>query len=272
MSRLADVFGRLAEEGRRALVTYLVAGDPTPETTVPAMHALADAGADVLELGIPFSDPEAEGPDIQAGCERALTHRTRLLDVLAMVRRFRDRDDRTAVILMGYLNSVERMGHEAFAERAAEAGVDGLLMVNLPPEEAGPLRRALRGRGLDLVLLLAPTTTEARARQILEVASGFAYYVSLKGTTGAGHLDVDAVRTRLDRLRTWTDLPLAVGFGIRDAESARAVAAFADGVVVGSAIVRAMGELARTPERIPARLRELTVALREGVDGAVLTT
>ncbi|MEE4361101.1 MAG: tryptophan synthase subunit alpha [Pseudomonadales bacterium] len=266
MSRIRARFAARAEQGQRALITYLVAGDPTPTVTVPSMHALAASGADVIELGIPFSDPEAEGPDIQLGCERALAHHVRLLDVLDMVARFRADDDRTAVVLMGYLNSVERMGHALFAERAAAAGVDGLILVNLPPEEAEPLRSALVDRGIDLVFLLAPTTTEARAKSILALASGFAYYVSLKGTTGAGNLDVDDVRTRLEALRPLTTLPLAVGFGIRDGASARRVAAFADGVVVGSAIVRAMGELADRPESVPERVGAIAQELRQAMD------
>jgi tryptophan synthase alpha chain len=266
MSRIGSVFGRLKEEGRQALVTYLVAGDPQPDATVPAMHAMVEAGADIIELGIPFSDPEAEGPDIQAGCERALAHHTRLVDVLAMVERFRADDDRTGVVLMGYLNSVERMGHARFAEAAAAAGVDGLILVNLPPEEASELREEMRARELDLIFLLAPTTTRARAERILELAGGFVYYVSLKGTTGAGNLDLVEVERRIGELRELTTLPLAVGFGIRGGDAARAVAGFADGVVVGSAVVRAMGEQADRPERIPEVLGELVGELRRAMD------
>lgn len=266
MSRIPGIFERLKGEGRQALVGYLVAGDPTPAATVPAMHALAGNGCDIIEVGMPFSDPEADGPDIQAGHERALAAGTRMADVFDAVRGFREQDDATGVVLMGYLNIVERIGSEAFAHRAAEAGVDGVILVNLPPEESVELRAAFDAAGIDLVLLLAPTTTPERARLILDAASGFAYYVSLKGTTGAGHLDVDAVRTKLAELRALTDLPLAVGFGIRDGASARAVAEFADAVVVGSAIVRRMGEGAEDLATLPAALGALTKELRQAMD------
>lgn len=268
MSRLAARFAERMAAESSALVTYLVAGDPTPTVTVPVMHALARAGADVIELGIPFSDPEAEGADIQAGCERALRHAVRLRDVLGMVATFREQDDRTAIVLMGYLNSVEAMGYQRFAEAAAQAGVDGVILVNLPPEEAGELREELGSRGVDLIFLLAPTTTDERARRVLGEASGFVYYVSLKGPTGSANLDVAGVRARLDELRTMTGLPLAVGFGIRDGVTARAVAEFADGVVVGSALVRRMGELANDPEAIPAAAAALAGELRAAMDAA----
>lgn len=266
MSRIESVYRAQYEAGRSTLVTYVVAGDPEPGVTVAAMHGLAEGGANVIELGIPFSDPEAEGPDIQGGCERALAHHVRLKDVLEMVRVFRERDATTAVVLMGYLNSVEAMGYEHFARAAADAGVDGVLLVNLPPEEADVLRPELERLGLDLIFLLAPTTTTERAQRILDQASGFVYYVSLKGTTGAATLEVDPVRERLLELRTQTRLPIAVGFGIRDGDSARQVAAFADGVVVGSALVRRMGELADQPQAIPEALRTLTETLRQAMD------
>lgn len=266
MSRLETVFGARRAVGQSVLVTYMVAGDPEPAVTVPAMHALVAAGVEVLELGIPFSDPEAEGPDIQAGCERALRHRVRLLDVIGMVRDFRKQDADTAVVLMGYVNSVEAMGYAAFARAAGEAGVDGVILVNLPPEEAEVLRPALAEQGVDLIFLLAPTTTDARAKFVLGQASGFVYYVSLKGTTGAGTLDVDSVHRRVSELRAMTDLPIAVGFGIRDGDAARRVGAFADGVVVGSALVRRMGELAATPAAIPDALAVLAGDLREAMD------
>lgn len=266
MSRISGIFERLRGEERRALVGYLVAGDPTPSATVPAMHALAGNGCDIIEVGMPFSDPEADGPDIQAGHERALAAGTRMADVFQAVKSFREGDEATGVVLMGYINLVERIGAEAFAQRAAEAGVDGVILVNLPPEESLELRAAFDAAGIDLVLLIAPTTTPERARLILSVATGFAYYVSLKGTTGAGHLDVDAVREKLSELRELTDLPLAVGFGIRDGASARAVAEFADAVVVGSAIVRRMGEGADDPAALPARLGALATELRQAMD------
>lgn len=266
MSRLSSIFERLRGEGRTALVTYLVTGDPTPAATLPAMHALVAGGADIIELAMPFSDPEADGPDIQLGHERALAHGTRLADVFAAAAAFRATDERTGLVLMGYLNPVERTGHRAFAERARDAGIDGLILVNLPPEEAEPLRGILAEHGIDLILLLAPTTTDARAKRILGIASGFAYYVSLKGITGAGNLDVDAVAARLAELRAFTDLPLAVGFGIRGGDAARAVGRVADAVVVGSAIVRCMGEHAERTEAIPAALTALVGELRQAMD------
>jgi len=266
VSRLATRFAARKAAGQKALVTYLVAGDPAPEATLPALRALAAGGADAIELGVPFSDPEAEGPDIQAGCERALRHGVRLRDVLAMAKAFRQENDETALVLMGYLNSVERMGYEAFAAAAAEAGIDGLILVNLPPEEADALQRCLAPRAIDLIFLLAPTTTEARARAILKRASGFVYYVSLKGTTGAGHIDPEDVAARLAPLRALTDLPIAIGFGIRDGETARRMAPLGDGVVVGSAIVRRMGNLA--PDAQPIELEGFARSLREALDSS----
>lgn len=266
MSRIAGIFERLRGEEKRALIGYLVGGDPTPGATAPAMHALVAGGVDIIEVGMPFSDPEAEGPVIQAGHERALAAGTRLAQIFEAVEHFRAQDDATGIVLMGYLNLVERLGAEAFAERAAAAGVDGLILVNLPPEESDALRAAFAPRGLDLILLVAPTTTPERADLILAATSGFSYYVSLKGTTGAGHLDVDAVRPKIEALRAKTDLPLAVGFGISDGPSARAVAEFADAVVVGSAIVRRMGEGADDPAALPGRLTEFAGELRQALD------
>ncbi len=237
MSRIGERFQALREAGRTALVPYLTAGDPDPAATVPLMHRLVEAGADLLELGVPFSDPMADGPVIQAACERALAHGVRLRDVLDMVARFRERDAETPVVLMGYLNPVEAMGYAAFAERAAAAGVDGVLTVDLPPEEAGELVAELRPRGLDPVFLAAPTTSEERARGIARQAGGFLYYVSLKGVTGAGHLDLGDAARRVEALRRVVSLPVGVGFGIRNPEAAARVARVADAVVVGSALV-----------------------------------
>jgi len=265
VSRLEGIFEALRGK-RAALITYLVTGDPDAAATVPAMHALVEGGADIIELAMPFSDPEADGPDIQLGHERALAHGTRMADVFDAVRSFREQDSRTGVVLMGYLNPIERIGHEHFAQQASAAGVDGLILVNLPPEEATELRATLQAHGLDLILLVAPTTTDARAKAILAAASGFAYYVSLKGTTGAGNLDVAGVEERLRALRAFTTLPLAVGFGIRGFDAARSVGQFADAVVVGSAVVRAMGEHAERTEAIPGALRELVGELRTALD------
>lgn len=256
----------LRTAGRKALVTFITAGDPAPGVTVPALHALVRGGADVLELGVPFSDPEAEGPAIQASSERGLKQGMTLSGCLDMVRSFRAEDAETPVVLMGYLNSVLAMGSERFAAAAAQAGVDGLIMVNLPPEEAAELRAALDRHGIRLIFLVAPTTTEARARMILSEASGFVYYVSLKGITGADHLDVDAVGAKLAWLRGMTDLPVMVGFGIKDGASARAVARHADGAVVGSALVNAMASSADAPDAIPALLEARAAELRQALD------
>ncbi len=267
MSRLAARLSALRTSGRKALVTFITAGDPERSATVPVLHALVAGGADVLELGVPFSDPEAEGPAIQRSSERGLASGTTLASCLEMVREFRREDADTPVVLMGYLNSVLAMGETAFADAASTAGVDGLIMVNLPPEEGGRLQQALAEQDVDLVYLLAPTTTRAREDLIMSRGSGFLYYVSLKGITGADHLDVAAVNARVSSLKARTELPVMVGFGIKDGRSAQALAAAADGVVVGSVIVNTMAEVAEPAAR-EARVRELVAALRAAVDGA----
>lgn len=264
--RLDERLARLKGAGRKALVTFVTAGDPNPAATVPALHALVRGGADVLELGVPFSDPEAEGPTIQASSERGLAQGMTLRGCLDLVREFRADDGETPVVLMGYLNSVLAMGIESFSRGAGEAGVDGLIMVNLPPEEAGALKRALDGQGIRLIYLVAPTTTAARARLILDQAAGFVYYVSLKGITGADHLDTAAVDEKLEWLRGLTDLPVMVGFGIKDGASARAVSRRADGAVVGSALVATMAACASEPDEIPVRLEAQARELREALD------
>lgn len=242
MSRIKACLEQLRNNGRRALVPYLVAGDPTPSATVPILHGLVAAGADILELGVPFSDPMAEGPVIQLAHERALTHGVTLRDVLGMVREFRQQDDNTPVVLMGYANPVESMGYASFADAASEAGLDGLLIVDMPPEEAEDLNHELKRVGIDAIFLLAPTTTEARMRHVAELASGYLYYVSLRGVTGAAHLDVEDVGANVARIKSITDLPVAVGFGIKDGATAAAVARVAEGVVVGSAMVERMAQ------------------------------
>jgi tryptophan synthase alpha chain len=266
MSRLADCFRTRRAEGRTTLTTFITAGDPTRSATVPALHALVAGGADVLELGIPFSDPEAEGPAIQASSERGLKSGTTLAICLDMVREFRRSDQTTPIVLMGYLNSVLAMGERAFALAASEAGVDGLIMVNLPPEEADALRPALREQGIDLIFLVAPTTTPSRLQKIVAAASGFIYYVSLKGITGADHLDVSAVTERVAEIRAATNLPVQVGFGIKDGATARAVGEHADGVVVGSALVNTMAEHT-DPDTRNAALGERVAELRQALDG-----
>lgn len=266
MSRIAARFEALRRDGRKALIPYVTAGDPQPSVTVPLMHALVEAGADVLELGVPFSDPMADGPVIQAACERALKHHVSLHQVLDLVRSFRERDEETPVVLMGYLNPVEVMGYDAFAVAAQEAGVDGVLTVDLPPEESDELVTALKQRALDPIFLLAPTSDAARIQRISEHASGFVYYVSFKGVTGANRLDVDAVAAKLEEIRRYTDLPLGVGFGIRDPDSAARVAGVADAVVVGSALVSRIPDLLNEPEEIPARLSQVLGAMRAAMD------
>ncbi|AGA91368.1 tryptophan synthase, alpha subunit [Thioflavicoccus mobilis 8321] len=266
MSRIAQRFADLAGQGRTALVPFVTAGDPTPEVTVPLMHALVAAGADLIELGVPFSDPVADGPVIQRATERALAQGVSLHRVLEMVRRFRDEDSRTPVVLMGYLNPIEVMGYAEFAAAAQAAGVDGVLVVDVPPEEGHELVAALRGEGLDLVYLVAPTSGEARIAKIAAVASGFVYYVSVKGVTGAGHLDVAGVGDKLAQIRQHTDLPVGVGFGIKDAETAARVAGVADAVIVGSALVGLIEAHAAEPETVPATLGDFLRGLREAID------
>jgi tryptophan synthase alpha chain len=266
MSRIAGCFSRLGQQQRKALIPYVTAGDPLPTVTVPLLHALVDAGADLLEVGVPFSDPMADGPVIQAACERALEHHVTLHHVLDMIGEFRRQDTSTPVVLMGYLNPIEVWGYEDFASAAARAGVDGVLTVDMPPEEAGPLVEALRGHELDTIFLLAPTSTQQRLQLVSGMASGFLYYVSFKGVTGADRLDVGAVENKLQELRRYTQLPIGVGFGIRDAASAAKVAAIADAVVVGSALVGRIPELLETPDEIPAQLAQTVSAMRVAID------
>lgn len=267
MSRLAARFAELKRSGRVALVPYITAGDPDPAATVPLLHTLVAAGADVLELGVPFSDPTADGPVIQQACERALRQGTTLADVLGMVREFRTADARTPVVLMGYLNPVEALGPEKFSAAAAAAGVDGVLTVDMPPEEAEPLAGLLRKRGLDPVFLLAPTTGSTRLRRICEAASGFVYYVALKGVTGASNLNVADVRRRLAAVRASTHLPVGVGFGVHDAQSAAQLAGFADAVVVGSTIIERITQHRDAGER-NAAVAGFVRGLRQAMDTA----
>jgi tryptophan synthase alpha chain len=266
MSRLSDRLQALAKSDRKALVTFITAGDPDLDATVPALHALVAGGADVLELGVPFSDPEAEGPVIQASSQRGLSQGTTLFKVLDMIRDFRTTDSGTPVVLMGYLNSVLAMGIEKFADAAGAAGVDGLIMVNLPPEEAHEIKPLLDARNIDLVFLVAPTTTAERAAYIVNNASGFIYYVSLKGITGADHLQVESVAENVGSLKAITGIPVLVGFGIKDAAAARAVSRYADGVVIGSALVTTMAEAAQSPETIPERLTAQIGEIRLALD------
>lgn len=266
MSRIADRFAQLRDAGRKALIPYVTAGDPAPGVTVKVMHALVGAGADIIELGVPFSDPMADGPVIQQACERALVHNTSLRDVLDMVREFRQQDDATPVVLMGYLNPFEAMGYETFADAAQSAGVDGVLTVDMPPEEAEDLVSVLRARELDPIFLLSPTSNDVRIKRIADAASGFVYYVSLKGVTGAASLDVASVEAKLAEIRAITDLPIGVGFGISDAKAARAVSEVADAVVVGSALVKQIAANADNPDVIPSKLAAVLSDMRQAMD------
>lgn len=252
MSRIAQCFSQAKASGKKLLVAYIVNGDPQPQVTLPTLHEMVAKGVDVIELGVPFSDPMAEGPVIQKGHERALVHNTSLTGTLDIVRQFRATNTTTPIILMGYANPIERFGYQAFATAAAAAGVDGLLTVDLPPEEVAVLKDALDAVGLDNIFLLAPTTSVERARKIAAHATGFLYYVSLKGVTGAGHLDVGSVKAKLAEFGLLTQLPVCVGFGIKDAASAKAVAALADGVVIGSVLVEKMGSLEGQPASVIA--------------------
>ncbi|HEX7043167.1 MAG TPA: tryptophan synthase subunit alpha [Burkholderiales bacterium] len=272
MSRLAQQFAALKEEQRAALVPYIMAGDPAPWVTVPLMHALVRAGASVIELGVPFSDPMADGPVIQRAGLRALKQGVTLSQVFELVRQFRTKDAATPIVLMGYLNPIENLGYEAFAERAATAGVDGVLTVDLPPEEAAPLLAALRARELDPIFLLAPTSGAARIEAVARSAAGFIYYVSLRGVTGATHLDLDEVGEKIRAIRRHTALPVGVGFGISTPEQAAAVARVADAVVVGSALVRRIEQNAADPERLLAEVPAFLAALRAAIDRAGRTT
>jgi tryptophan synthase alpha chain len=265
MNLITQTLQQLKAQGRKALVTYIVSGDPNPDITLPAMHALVEAGADIIELGVPFSDPMAEGPVIQKGHERALAHNMSLTRTLATVKAFRETNRQTPVVLMGYANPVERMGYSRFVEAAVESGVNGLLTVDLPPEEAESFNQAMRQAGLETIYLMAPTTGDGRIEQIAQVASGFIYYVSLKGVTGAGHLDVDAVAGKLAVIRRFTQTPVLVGFGIKDAASAKAVAQYADGVVVGSALVD-LSLQAPSNAALLEMLRERVQEIRAGLD------
>ena len=248
---------------RTALIPFVTAGDPHPKDTVAIMHALAKAGADVIELGVPFSDPMADGPVIQRSSERALKHHVSLRDVLAMVREFRRGDDRTPVVLMGYANPVEHMGLAAFVKEATAAGVDGVLIVDYPPEECGPWLEALEGSALDPIFLLSPTSSEKRIELVSKIARGYIYYVSLKGVTGASNIDTSGVEAMMARIRKHTQLPVGVGFGIRDGATAARIAKVADAVVIGSRIVQ---ELIDHADAAPRRAGEVMGEFRQALD------
>lgn len=267
MSRIAATFQQLEKDGRKALIPYICAGDPFPDATVEIMQAMADAGADVIELGVPFSDPMADGPVIQRASERALARGIGMPQVFAYVRAFREKNATTPVVLMGYANPVERYdqrhGADAFARDAAAAGVDGVLIVDYPPEECEAFAGRLAAHQLDPIFLLAPTSTEQRMADVGRIARGYVYYVSLKGVTGAGHLDTDAVATMVPRIRRHVRVPVGVGFGIRDAETAKAVGAVSDAVVIGSRLIQILE--AQTRDNVASEaatfIRDIRVAL-----------
>ena len=268
MSRIQGVLARLKAEGRKALIPYIACGDPFADTTPQIMLALAEGGADIIELGVPFSDPMADGPVIQKASERALARGIGAVQVLDMVRAFRQRNNTTPVVLMGYANPVERYdqrhGGGSFIRDAAAAGVDGLLVVDYPPEECEGFAAQLKSAGLDLIFLLAPTSTEQRMKQVGRIASGYVYYVSLKGVTGAGHLDTAAVAAMVPRIRQHVSVPVGVGFGIRDAVTARAVAQVADAVVIGSRLIQILET--QTRDNAPPAARDFMAEIRAALD------
>ncbi|MEA3301876.1 MAG: tryptophan synthase subunit alpha [Pseudomonadota bacterium] len=266
MSRILSCFAELKKSQRTALIPFVTAGDSEPALTVPLMHALVESGADLIELGIPFSDPMADGPVIQKAAERALKHNVSLRDVLQMVAEFRQRDATTPVLLMGYLNPVEVMGYEAFASEAGEAGVDGILLVDLPPEEGGEILPLLYAHQIDPVFLIAPTSDRGRIQKICDASRGYVYYVSLKGITGAGHLDLDSVAEQVSKIREITQLPIGVGFGIKDAATAAAMGKLADAVIVGSAIVQRIAEHQGDAEGTIKAVSSFVSELRQGLD------
>lgn len=266
MSRLAATFEALAESGRKALIPFITAGDPKPDFTLPMMHAMVEAGVDVIELGIPFSDPMADGPVIQRASERALAHKMSLRRTLTIVSEFRRTNQHTPVVLMGYVNPIEAMGYEDFANAAQRADIDGVLTVDLPPEEAEECSALLKARGIDPIFLLAPNSSDERIKKMDAVGSGYLYYVSLKGVTGAGHLDVVDVENKLNQIRGNTGLPVAIGFGVKDAQTAKTVAGLGDGVVVGSALISKIEANLDDQERAKQDIIELLTSMRQAMD------
>ena len=264
MSRIQGRFEALAKAKRKALIPYITAGDPHPSLTVPLMRGLVEAGSDILELGVPFSDPMADGPVIQRAGERALKHGVGLSNVLSMVTDFRRSDDKTPVVLMGYANPIEAMGVEKFVAAAKAAGVDGVIVVDYPPEECEQFAAQAKKAGIDPIFLLAPTSTEKRINDVARIGSGYLYYVSLRGITGASNIDLSDVNAKIPRIRAATRLPIGVGFGIRDAESARRVAQTADAVVIGSRIIQEIE--AGAADQAVARVKAFLKPIREALD------
>ena len=265
MSRISGAFERLRREGRKALIPFVTAGDPAPDATVALMHALVAGGADVIELGVPFSDPMADGPVIQRSSERALKKGVTLEQVIGYVAAFRASDKSTPVVLFGYANPIESLGVERFVDAAAAAGADGVLVVDYPPEEAHTMVALLDARGLDTIFLLSPTTTDERLRQVSALGRGYLYYVSLKGVTGAANIDLDDVSGRIEHIRRFTQLPVGVGFGIRDPETAQRIASVADAVVIGSRLIQEIE--ASKPEAVNERVTAFLRPIRDAMDG-----
>jgi tryptophan synthase alpha chain len=266
MSRLAATFERLAKSGRKALIPFITTGDPQPDFTLPLMHEMVKAGADVIELGVPFSDPMADGPVIQRASERALAHKMSLKKTLAIAAEFRKTNQQTPIVLMGYLNPIEAMGYEGFANAAHDADIDGVLTVDLPPEEGEQCAALLKERGIDTIFLLAPNSTDERIQKMSAVGSGYLYYVSLKGVTGAGHLDAVDVENKLKQIKAITTMPVSVGFGVKDAETAKIISALGDGVVVGSALISKIENNLDNPEQAKSEIIALLSAMRQAMD------
>ncbi|MEO5691639.1 MAG: tryptophan synthase subunit alpha [Usitatibacter sp.] len=266
MTRIETAFAKARAAGRAVLIPFVTAGDPAPNQAVAIMHGLVAGGADVIELGMPFSDPMADGPVIQKSSERALKLGVKLRDVLAYVAEFRGKDNATPVVLMGYANPIERMGLPAFVSQAKAAGVDGVLIVDYPPEESQPWLDALEGSGIDPIFLLSPTSTDARIKSVAKVARGYIYYVALKGVTGATNIDTSDVEAMIKRIRAHTSVPIGVGFGIRDGETARRVGLIADAVVVGSRVVQELASVA--PEAAPERARAVMAEFAAAIEKA----
>jgi len=266
MSRIESVLKALEAEGKKALIPYITGGDPRPELTVDIMHTLVKAGADIIELGVPFSDPMADGPVIQLACERALAHNVSLNDIFKMVVKFREKNQETPVVLMGYLNPVEVKGYEKFAIEAAHAGVDGALIVDLPPEEADSLVPYLKENNLDAIFLIAPTTTNERIKYICQHSSGYVYYVSVKGVTGSASLNIGEILEKVLTIKSINPIPVGVGFGISDAQSARQVSEIADGVIVGSVIVNILDKYQNDAKKLNFEVLTLVSSMRKAMD------
>jgi tryptophan synthase alpha chain len=266
MSRLVATFADLAKTGRKALIPFVTAGDPEPDFTLTLMHDMVKAGVNVIELGVPFSDPMADGPVIQRASERALAHKMSLTKTLAIAAEFRKTDQKTPVVLMGYLNPIEAMGYEGFANAAQRADIDGVLTVDLPPEEGKQCAALLKERGIDTIFLLAPNSSNDRIEKMSAVGSGYLYYVSLKGVTGAGHLNAADVENKLKQIQAITALPVAIGFGVKDAETAKTISALGDGVVVGSALISKIENNLENPEQAKSEIIDLLSAMRKAMD------